>query len=125
MRKEPTEKEIENSILDYLKTQEGFFWKNQSVGIWDNAKKTYRRSNNRHHLNGVADILGVLPGGYFCAIEVKSKRGKTTEAQDSFLQMVSNINREGKAKAFVARSIEDVQRELYGMQTKSDKEVSK
>ena len=123
MRKDPTEKEIENSILDYLETQEGVFWKNQSVGVWDNAKKTYRRSNNRHHLNGVADIIGVLPGGYFCAIEVKSKRGKTTKAQDAFLQMVSDVN--WKSKAFVARSIEDVQRELYGLQTEDNKEASK
>lgn len=108
MKKEPTEKEIENSILDYLKTQKGFFWKNQSVGVWDNVKKTYRKPNNRHHINGVADILGCLPCGRFCAIEVKSKRGKTTEAQDRFLQMVSDLG----GKAFVARSIDDVQEEL-------------
>ena len=113
MKKEPSEKEIENSILDYLKTQKGYFWKNQSVGVWDNVKKTYRKPNNRHHVRGTSDILGCLPCGRFCAIEVKSKRGRTTEAQDKFLQVVSDLG----GKAFVARSIEDVKRELQDVQT--------
>ena len=85
MRKEPTEKEIENSILAYLQTQKGFFWKNQSVGVWDNVKKTYRKPNNRHHVLGTADILGCLPSGQFIAIEVKTKKGRATENQKNFL----------------------------------------
>ena len=112
MRKEPSEKEIENSILDYLQTQKGFFWKNNTVGVYDPVKKTFRRQS-KYCINGGADILGLDATGRFVAIECKSKKGKTSKAQDHFLQMVSNNG----GKAFVARSIEDVQKELYDVQT--------
>ena len=118
MKKEPTEKEIENSILDYLQTQDGFFWKNQSVGIYDPIKKTFRRPG-KFHVNGVADILGLIPpSGKLVAIEVKRRKGKTTKAQDDFLQVVSDNGGE----SFVARSIEDVEEKLNELQTKNKQE---
>ena len=112
MRKEPSEKEIENSILDYLQTQKGFFWKNNTVGVYDPVKKTFRRQS-KYCINGVADILGVDATVRFVAIECKSKRGKTSKAQDYFLQMVSKSG----GKSFVARSVDDVKRELHDVQT--------
>ena len=105
MLKEPTEKEIENSILAYLQTQKGFFWKNNTVGVYDPVKKTFRRQS-KYCINGVADILGVTPGGRFVAIECKSKKGKASKAQEHFLSMVSNFGGLG----FIARSIEDVKK---------------
>ncbi|OCC14769.1 hypothetical protein DBT_1829 [Dissulfuribacter thermophilus] len=53
---------------------------------------------------GVSDILGVLPGGRFLAIEVKTRRGRLTRRQEAFL---SAVNRQG-GLGFVARSLEDV-----------------
>lgn len=111
MLKEPTEKEIENSILAYLQTQKGFFWKNQSVGVWDNVKKTYRKPNNRFHINGVADILGCLPGGKFIAFEVKTKRGRATQNQKDFLQRISMLG----GKAVIVKSIAEVEAILEEM----------
>ena len=70
------EKEIENLILDYLSYRPGYYWKNQSVGIYDPTKRKFRKSNNRHHVLGVADILGVKNDGQFVAIEVKTKTPK-------------------------------------------------
>ena len=64
------EKPIENQILNLLKLLGVYCWKNQSVGIYDKAKGVYRKSNNKHHINGVADIIGVI-SGRFLAIEVK------------------------------------------------------
>tara|TARA_B100000809_G_C14792398_1_gene407135 strand:+ start:26 stop:367 length:342 start_codon:yes stop_codon:yes gene_type:complete len=113
MRKEPSEKEIENSILDYLQTQKGFFWKNNTVGVYDPVKKTFRRPT-KYCINGVADILGVIPpDGKLVAIEVKSKKGRVSKNQEAFLLRVRMQN----GKAFIARSIEDVQKELYDVQT--------
>ncbi len=98
------EKEIENLILDYLSYRPGYFWKNQSVGIYDPTKRRFRKSNNRHHVRGVADILGVRSDGQFVAIEVKTKTGKLSENQKAYLQKI----KEHGGLAFVARSIEDV-----------------
>jgi len=98
------EKEIENLILDYLSYRPGYYWKNQSVGIYDPTKRKFRKSNNRHHILGVADILGVKNDGQFVAIEVKTKKGRLSDNQKAYLQKVEANG----GLAFVARSIEDV-----------------
>ena len=40
-------------------------------------------------MKGVTDILGVLPGGQFLALEVKTAKGKLTPAQADFQQLVA------------------------------------
>lgn len=102
------EKDIENFILNYLNSKNIFCWKNQSVGIFDPKRKIYRKSNNNFHINGVADILGVMPNGKILAIEVKSRSGKLSQAQKTFLL---NVKKQGGV-AFVARSISKVMFEL-------------
>jgi hypothetical protein len=99
------EKAIENVILHWLNISGFYAWKNQSVGIFDPVKKIYRRSNNPYHIKGVSDILGVLPDGRLLAIEVKSKTGKPSDEQISF---ITRINHHG-GLAFVARSLSEVQ----------------
>lgn len=66
-----TEKIIENQILTYLSNKRIFAWKNQSTGLFDPTKGSFRKNRNVHHINGVSDILGCLPDGRFLAIEVK------------------------------------------------------
>lgn len=102
------EKLIENHILRWLNISGIYAWKNQSVGIFDPVKKIYRRSNNPFHIKGVSDILGILPDGKFLAIEVKSKTGKASPEQIMFIE---KINKNG-GKAFVAKTLEDVQEAL-------------
>lgn len=101
------EKPIENQILNLLKLLGVYCWKNQSVGIYDKAKGVYRKSNNKHHINGVADIIGVI-SGRFLAIEVKSKTGTLSQDQKLFIM---KVNEEGGV-AFVARSPGDVLKNL-------------
>lgn len=101
------EKRIENEILSFLKSIGCYCWKNQSVGIYDPIKKTFRRSNNVHHIRGVADILGILDGR-FLAIEVKSATGRLTDEQRVFLR---RINEEGGV-GIVGRSAKEVAAEL-------------
>lgn len=57
---------------------------------------------------GTADIIGIAPDGRFLAIECKAGRGKTTERQEAFLARI----RERNGVAFVARSVEDVSKQL-------------
>lgn len=101
------EKEVERSILDFLLLYPGKFWKNNSVGVYDARKGVYRKARSVHLINGVSDILGVM-NGKFIAIEVKSAKGRLSESQKQFLH---DIQEEGGI-AFVARSIEDVKRNL-------------
>ena len=98
-----SEKEIENQILSFLAVIGIMAWKNQSVGVYDPTKKIYRKPNNRHHIKGVSDILG-LCAGRFLAIEVKSDKGRVSPEQRVFLARVNNEGGIG----FVARSLEQV-----------------
>jgi hypothetical protein len=108
MSKATPEKLIENQILFLLFKKGIFSWKTQSVGIFDPIKKIYRRSNNKFHIKGVSDILGILPTGKFLAIEVKSKTGRASPEQIKF---INTINDHG-GLAFIARSVEDVKEQL-------------
>lgn len=98
------EQPIQKAILDYLRLRGILAWKNSNVGIFNRKTGAYIPS----HTRGVSDILGVLPGGRFLAIEVKAKYRKPTEEQYAFME---NINKRG-GLAFVAYSIDDVEENL-------------
>jgi penicillin-binding protein-related factor A (putative recombinase) len=126
-----TEKQIENSILNYLEfLPECFTWKNQSAGTFDPKKGVFRLSKNKHHINGVSDILGIVRGR-FLAIEVKDekeykyvikhydeiKSGRYTtnvKKKDHLknqIDFIENIKAQGGI-GFFASSIKQVQEEL-------------
>lgn len=94
------ESRIKNEIMSFLKTIGVFCWVNDSVGIWDAKKKTFRKSNSPFKIKGVSDIIGLI-NGRFLAIEVKSKAGSLTPEQRIFL---AQINNEGGI-AFCSRSV--------------------
>lgn len=45
----------------------------------------------RFGLLGSADLLGILRGGRFLAVEVKTKRGRQSEAQRNFQRMIESM----------------------------------
>ena len=124
MLSSPTEKQIENQILTYLRNRRVFVWKNQSVGVFDQKKNIFRRSNNPHHIDGVSDILGLYEGR-FLAIEVKRpsvsrKTGqfiyRTQEelikkASSGQVTFIDQINKSGGC-AFLADSLEVVKEQM-------------
>jgi hypothetical protein len=57
---------------------------------------------------GVSDILGITPDGRLVAVECKTDQGRLSEPQQDFLQRIREYN----GIAFVARSREDVTREM-------------
>lgn len=102
------EKLIENAILERLSyVKDGFFWKSNTIGVYDPVKKVFRKSRSKYLINGVSDILGVYQGR-FVAIEVKTAKGRVSENQKRF---IDNINKHG-GLAFVARSVADVEKGL-------------
>lgn len=107
MNKRTPEGDIKHSILDYLKAQGVYVWPTQNVGLFDPTKKIFRKPG-AHFLKGVADILGIMPDGRLLAIEVKIKGTYPSPAQKVFIDRINSKN----GIAFVARSIEDVDREL-------------
>lgn len=45
----------------------------------------------RFGLVGSADLLGILRGGRFLAVEVKTKRGRQSKAQRNFQRMIESM----------------------------------
>jgi hypothetical protein len=86
-----------------------FCWKQPNSGI--------QRADGRGWIPsqtpGIADIIGVLPGGRFLAIEVKRPGGELSPTQKLFLE---NVNRSG-GLAFMASSLEEVIKTLNGKNT--------
>lgn len=78
------------------------------MGIYDPVKKTFRANKDPYRIKGVADILGVMPGGAFLAIEVKTKTGVVSLEQKAFLSQIEG----NRGIAFVARCLEDVEERL-------------
>ena len=109
MAKTTSEKEIEKNILEYLSFNRVFAWKNNSVGIYDPIKKTFRKPVSKYLINGVADILGILPDGRFLAIEVKTPRNNKRPVNQ--VNFINEVNFKG-GLAFFANSVEAVKEEL-------------
>lgn len=59
--------------------------------------------------NGKADIVGMLPGGRFFALEVKQRGKKATADQREYLAVVAS----GGGIAATVRSFQDAKRELF------------
>lgn len=106
-RKPVSELFIRNQICSYLFYRKIFVFIHDSVGIFDEKKKVYRKNTSPYRRRGVADLLGIYRGR-FLAIEVKSAKGNLSEHQVEFLDQV----RAAGGIGFVARSIEDVKRQL-------------
>ena len=98
------EQDIQRQILDFLRFKGIYCWKNSTVGIFNPKTGGYIPS----HAKGVSDILGILPGGRFLAIEVKRPGGRPSEHQVQFLQEINGR----RGLAFIAYSVEDVERQL-------------
>lgn len=119
-----SEKIIENQMLAYLNNKRIFAFKNQSTGVFDPKKGTFRKSRNVHHINGVSDILGIIDG-HFLAVEVKkpylSKKTmqfkyRTQEelkklASEDQIKFINKIKSEGGI-AFFADSIDTLKDQL-------------
>lgn len=102
----PNEKTIEKQILQYLTyLKDGYFWKNNSTGVYDPVKNTFRKAKSPFLINGVSDIIGIYQGKVFF-IEVKTKTGRQSVSQKLFQ---ANIERCGGTYLLV-RSLSDIEK---------------
>jgi penicillin-binding protein-related factor A (putative recombinase) len=116
MKSKMTEKQIETLMLSWLNSQRGVFaFKVNTVGVYDEAKKSYRVNRNRFVVRGTSDIIGCCEGIFF-SIEVKTPKTiksfenlksaqKTTFHQKNFMNLVKD---KGMGHAIVACDLESV-----------------
>lgn len=109
-----TEAQVQEQILSYLNSIGIYAWRNNSVGVYDPVRKVFRRPKSKYAINGVSDVLGILPDGRWLAIEVK-KPCKNPRSDERLWNMASaeqklfleNISK-NKGLAFVADRLEIV-----------------
>jgi penicillin-binding protein-related factor A (putative recombinase) len=101
------EVEIQKQIMDYLDAHRIINWRNNNIPIpvvKQGRILRYRRFNGA---KGAGDIFGFYNNKFF-SIECKSRTGKVSEDQISFIAMVRS---QGHI-AFIARSLNDVDEHL-------------
>jgi hypothetical protein len=84
--KAPRETTLVAACLQLLALRGVFAWRNNS-GAFVLGEGKGRRFV-RAGMKGSADILGVLPGGRFLAVECKIGRNRPTTAQTAFLNTI-------------------------------------
>lgn len=102
--KPPLESDILTACMEFLKLS-GIFAFRVNCGAIASEHKGKRRFLRFTGINGVSDILGVLPeSGRMLAVETKRPGRKPTPEQAAFLDAV---NRSG-GLAFVAHSVDEL-----------------
>lgn len=96
--KRQTETALVRACLQYLSLRGILAWRNNTTGVYDPVRKRFRTFTG---MKGVADVLGVLPGGRLLAVEAKQPRGRLSEEQKVFLD---GVNRAG-GLAVVVRDV--------------------
>ncbi|QDP67625.1 MAG: putative nuclease [Prokaryotic dsDNA virus sp.] len=100
------ESKIQTKIIKHLQSRGVYCWRNNNAAIWDpklnNGRGGYRFSSQGKR--GVADILGVLPGGQHLEIEVKSAVGVQSPEQKIHQKRVEDLG----GMYIVARSVKDI-----------------
>ena len=94
------ESAVLQQCLAYLHVRGIFAWRN-NIG----AAKTEDGRFVRFGIPGASDIIGVLPGGRFLAVECKrSTGGRVSDQQKAFLEKIKNAG----GLAVIATSLEDL-----------------
>jgi hypothetical protein len=102
------ERDIQKVILDWLACEKIFAWRANTGAVAGEYKGKSRFM--RFGPKGQSDILGVLPGGRFLAIEVKREGQQATEEQRRFIERVNAVG----GVAFVAHSLEECRMKMQG-----------
>jgi len=87
-RVNPREQDVVRACLDMLWLRGVFAWR-QNCGAFKVGRGDHKRFVRATNVNGVSDILGVLPNGRFLAVECKRQGNTPTEDQRTFLNAVN------------------------------------
>lgn len=106
---------VKNEILEYLRLCKIYAWSNNTGAVSVRSPRGRDRFI-RFGKPGSSDILGIMPDGRFIAIECKAERGRLSVMQRDFLEDI----RSRGGVAFVARGVEDVERELHAARPRKE-----
>lgn len=70
---------VTQAIITTINSGVGMAWRNNTVGVFDPARKIYRRSADRSAI-GTADVIACIAGKYW-EIEVKAGKDRQSEGQ--------------------------------------------
>ena len=113
-----TERDIQTQILLELSRGDTRLFRINAGTAWQGVVAEHTRDRLvlahpravRLAAPGVSDLIGWAPGGRFAAIEVKAPRGRLTDEQAAFIELV----RRSGGVAGVARSVEEARAILEG-----------
>jgi hypothetical protein len=97
------ENRVKAEVLRYLKVRRIYCWSNPSGAVRIRPGKFMSFG-----LKGSSDILGLLPGGRFLAVECKAAHGRLSPEQRQFLADIKALG----GMAIVARSYRDIEAAL-------------
>ena len=106
------ETKTQNKILMALSNAGCTVWRNETAGAWlgkvihsdaDQVTLVNARMIRFGLSVGSSDIIGITPEGRFLAVEVKTKTGRPTQQQLTFIDAV----RKNGGVAGIARSVQD------------------
>jgi hypothetical protein len=102
------EKEVVKECLEYLKLRGAYAWRNNTGAARYEDKATGEKRFVPFGKVGSSDIIGILPGGRFIAVECKAPNGRVTDYQLAFLADVEHMG----GLAVIAKSFEDIEKAL-------------
>jgi hypothetical protein len=97
------ENRVKAGVLKYLKLRQIKAWSNPSGAVRIRPGKFMSFG-----LKGSSDILGILPGGRFIAVECKARGGRLSPEQRTFLTDIKALG----GLAIVAKSWTDIDQAL-------------
>ena len=103
------ERDTQRACLQYLAARGIFAWRQNTAGVYDPKKDSYRFPG----LRGVADILGCLPDGRLLAVEVKTPTGKVSPHQQRFLERITESGGLGTCVRSVDELVADLKSAGY------------
>lgn len=89
--------------MDYLALRKHFFWRSNSIGVYDPRTKSFR-SMPKYSMKGTPDII-LIKDGFFVGLEVKKKGTYQSKEQKEFEKKC----KENGAEYYVVREIKDLQ----------------
>ena len=105
--KEISEQDIQEVICEYLALKKYFFWRQNTMALFDSRKKVYRRLP-RYAKTGVSDII-LVRGGKIICLEVKRPGGKLSQSQKDFRDGILDAG----GQYDIVTSVEDVEKLGY------------
>jgi hypothetical protein len=94
---------VVKACLEYLQLRGAFVWRNNTGALRDKTDRPVFFGKV-----GSSDIIGLLPGGRFIAVECKAPGGRLSDHQIDFLNQIERMG----GLAIIARSVEDVEKFL-------------